>query len=347
MFFNKNMNLTERLDIYTSFVKSLLEDGQILFGLSFFFLNDFILLKKCIPYYSIYKNIFIQDIKINIKENLYDMREILYCIKILKMKECLICLEQNCIYSRKLKCGHHFHPKCIDQWFRSKTTCPCCRTVVLERIDINFNERSQLYVNREQERIRESLIDYVRSTTGPDRFRAREIVSSRGELIIPNGLSAPYDGHFEEETTNYNLRHNDHRLLIQHFQRTAAFDEENFTRSSGSPVFNMESMRIRGRIQRTSYHETNSIERENQVIETDFDAEDIHVTPMNILSENNMDLLISSEQNIVGELDGNDNDIRQREYFNHLYNLDTLANSSNSYPDISSEELENHFNSQE
>jgi hypothetical protein len=43
--------------------------------------------------------------------------------------ECSICQEYMNKDITKLKCGHEFHTKCIDKWFRVETTCPLCRKV--------------------------------------------------------------------------------------------------------------------------------------------------------------------------------------------------------------------------
>jgi hypothetical protein len=49
---------------------------------------------------------------------------------------CVICHEvlfaTNCREVRRIeKCGHHFHAKCIEEWFKTAKTCPLCRTVIL------------------------------------------------------------------------------------------------------------------------------------------------------------------------------------------------------------------------
>ena len=46
-----------------------------------------------------------------------------------KREHCTICCD-NINYSqivRKLKCGHIFHHKCIDEWLENNTKCPVCR----------------------------------------------------------------------------------------------------------------------------------------------------------------------------------------------------------------------------
>jgi hypothetical protein len=50
---------------------------------------------------------------------------------------CCICLDEYKVgvYKRKLSCGHTFHKKCIDKWFRqninknNKIKCPICRKI--------------------------------------------------------------------------------------------------------------------------------------------------------------------------------------------------------------------------
>lgn len=32
---------------------------------------------------------------------------------------------------RSLRCGHHYHPKCIDRWLQEETACPLCRAAVV------------------------------------------------------------------------------------------------------------------------------------------------------------------------------------------------------------------------
>ncbi|PIN03313.1 hypothetical protein CDL12_24171 [Handroanthus impetiginosus] len=55
---------------------------------------------------------------------------------------CAICLDDICggdIYRRLPECGHCFHSKCIDLWFKSHSTCPLCRTQVPQIISLNEN----------------------------------------------------------------------------------------------------------------------------------------------------------------------------------------------------------------
>jgi hypothetical protein len=40
-------------------------------------------------------------------------------------------LENTLIDVRKLRCGHQFHPACIDAWLKIKNVCPKCRSLVV------------------------------------------------------------------------------------------------------------------------------------------------------------------------------------------------------------------------
>lgn len=59
-------------------------------------------------------------------------------------------------YVKKLKCGHTFHPRCINEWLRRAHNCPCCREdlgwqpYVIEYIDLILVDRRHLVTNREQ-----------------------------------------------------------------------------------------------------------------------------------------------------------------------------------------------------
>ena len=50
-------------------------------------------------------------------------------VTLYKTNSCVICLEElkNGINVTKLKCGHIFCTKCIEEWFSQSTTCPHCR----------------------------------------------------------------------------------------------------------------------------------------------------------------------------------------------------------------------------
>ena len=42
--------------------------------------------------------------------------------------ECIICLEKMVIndHIKILKCGHIYHEKCINEWFKKVKECPIC-----------------------------------------------------------------------------------------------------------------------------------------------------------------------------------------------------------------------------
>lgn len=42
--------------------------------------------------------------------------------------QCCICFYDMKWYNKKtLHCNHCFHRKCLNEWFKKKQTCPCCR----------------------------------------------------------------------------------------------------------------------------------------------------------------------------------------------------------------------------
>lgn len=75
-----------------------------------------------------------EQIKEEIKEEIPKYRLIKKDDKLIKEGEkCVICLEKYKVneYKRELKCGHVFHKKCIDKWFKKSCcdnkSCPLCR----------------------------------------------------------------------------------------------------------------------------------------------------------------------------------------------------------------------------
>jgi len=51
-------------------------------------------------------------------------------------KKCIICLELfvNGDILTTIPCFHLFHPKCINEWFKNKNTCPICKTKISDEI---------------------------------------------------------------------------------------------------------------------------------------------------------------------------------------------------------------------
>lgn len=43
------------------------------------------------------------------------------------VEECPICLDDLTDDVTRLACGHEFHSKCIDEWFKKDRSCPTCR----------------------------------------------------------------------------------------------------------------------------------------------------------------------------------------------------------------------------
>jgi len=66
------------------------------------------------------------------------------CVRHLKQK-CLVCLEPvsstNTINSKRLCCGHAFHPDCIMTWFVTSDECPVCRTKQTGDSLLEFKEK--------------------------------------------------------------------------------------------------------------------------------------------------------------------------------------------------------------
>jgi hypothetical protein len=68
------------------------------------------------------------------------------CCRHLKQK-CSVCLESvsstNTVNSKRLSCGHSFHPGCIMNWFVTSDECPACRTKQTRKSDaiLDFKEK--------------------------------------------------------------------------------------------------------------------------------------------------------------------------------------------------------------
>ena len=45
-------------------------------------------------------------------------------------KKCSICMEEDSECFEQLCCNHEFHLRCINKWFKTKNTCPLCRTII-------------------------------------------------------------------------------------------------------------------------------------------------------------------------------------------------------------------------
>jgi len=51
--------------------------------------------------------------------------------RIVPVKLCAICHEEDSVVRHTLRCNHSFHLHCIFKWLRVKNTCPLCRMTIL------------------------------------------------------------------------------------------------------------------------------------------------------------------------------------------------------------------------
>ena len=67
-----------------------------------------------------------------------------FCCRHLK-QTCRICFEEvgstNTISSKRLSCGHSFHPDCIMNWFVTSDECPVCRAKQEGDAILQFREK--------------------------------------------------------------------------------------------------------------------------------------------------------------------------------------------------------------
>jgi hypothetical protein len=59
-------------------------------------------------------------------------------------EECPICLEifeelEDDSLLCTLKCGHSYHKKCLINWLSKDSTCPSCRTIILNNVNKFIN----------------------------------------------------------------------------------------------------------------------------------------------------------------------------------------------------------------
>lgn len=78
-------------------------------------------------------------------------------LKMILSDTCNICLdkmEENLF----IECGHSFHKKCISEWLKTKTTCPCCRKKVKTT---NFIQSEQNHLNLERIVLNSNFIYWI------------------------------------------------------------------------------------------------------------------------------------------------------------------------------------------
>jgi len=70
------------------------------------------------------------EVKYQIKQKYIKKKKINQCmidIDNINKENCIICLEEPKKKCCQLKCGHIFHKRCINKWFRTSSSCPICR----------------------------------------------------------------------------------------------------------------------------------------------------------------------------------------------------------------------------
>jgi hypothetical protein len=63
--------------------------------------------------------------------------------------ECGICLDDIKWKKKQLLCGHTFHRKCINKWFKNIRTCPICRNYEYIKYKVcHINSRNWFFINK-------------------------------------------------------------------------------------------------------------------------------------------------------------------------------------------------------
>lgn len=82
-----------------------------------------------------------------------------FCVRHLK-QTCMICLEKvpstNSARSKRLKCGHSYHFRCIIKWFETSDECPACRQT-------QSNDDLIIFKNNIEESLRKKYNDTIKS----------------------------------------------------------------------------------------------------------------------------------------------------------------------------------------
>ncbi|KAB2015658.1 hypothetical protein ES319_D08G040700v1 [Gossypium barbadense] len=91
--------------------------------------------------------------------------------------QCSICLgeyEEKEVLRIMPKCAHNFHLSCIDVWLRKHSTCPVCRTPLLDSLEFDTGQ-SGTHLRRE------SMSNRRTTKTGPMSGRG---VSTRRDDVV-------------------------------------------------------------------------------------------------------------------------------------------------------------------
>jgi hypothetical protein len=112
-----------------------------------------------------------------------------FCCRHLKQK-CLICLEPvgstNTITSKRLSCGHAYHPGCIIEWFITSDECPSCRCKQPEDPLIVFKEKVENQLRAKYKDAIDSLETEVQRLTDTLRMQSLFMTAGIGvELDLP------------------------------------------------------------------------------------------------------------------------------------------------------------------
>ena len=106
------------------------------------------------------------------------------CCRHLKQK-CLVCLETvgstNTVTSKRLTCGHAFHPNCITTWFITSDECPVCRCKQPEDPIIVFKDKVEDGMRVKYKDAIDSLEDEVKRLT--DTLRMQSMFITGREAI--------------------------------------------------------------------------------------------------------------------------------------------------------------------
>ena len=114
------------------------------------------------------------------------------CVRHLKQK-CLVCLEPvsstNTINSKRLLCGHAFHPQCILNWFVTSDECPVCRTKQTGDSFLEFKEKVEEALREKYKDAIDSLQNEVQALHDTLRLQSM-FVNARAQ-----GPPSPDDTH--------------------------------------------------------------------------------------------------------------------------------------------------------
>jgi len=121
------------------------------------------------------------------------------CVRHLK-QTCNICFDPvgstNTIKSKRLACGHSFHPECILKWFVTSNECPTCRMKQDGDVFIEFKDAVE-------EELRIKFRDYTNSLENEIKGLKETLrlqTMFRAFMPLPSDMSVSV--HFEVEETD-------------------------------------------------------------------------------------------------------------------------------------------------